>query len=140
MTDKKSDDILDRTVESIVKQFRGGEHRLAGMRASELVYGTRKKADDKLVDRLKEQAPGIERYIAAPETPVTMVEDQGGNPLATQPENDPDQNNASNLSDDQAKAEQKAIDDKLKPGRQRREKAEQKADETAGSTKLDPAA
>ena len=132
----------DRALESIVKQFRGGEHRLAGMRASELVYGAdSKKADEKLVDRLKEHAPGIERYISLPETPVTMVDDQSGNPLATQPENDPDQNNPTNLSNDKAKSEQKDIDDKLKPGRQRREKAaDQDKDTATGSTKLDPTA
>lgn len=130
--------VTDRAVESIVKQFRGGEHRLAGMRASELVYGKSRDANSDLVDRLKEEAPGIERYISSPEVPVQVVSDQGGDPLAKQPENDPEQNNRTNLSDDEAKDEQKAIDDKLKPGRERREKAD--VDGKTSSTKLNPEA
>lgn len=132
--------IADITFDGIVRQFHGGEHRLAGMRASEMVYGSSKKANEKLLEKFTEKAPGIERYISAPESPVMLVDDQGGNPLATQPENDPEQLQASNMSSEKAKAEQKKVDDHLAPGRARREKAALSEDKNSvGTTKLNPA-
>lgn len=127
----------DITIRSIVKQWNGGEHILAGARASELVFGKKKKADDKMLQALAEQVPGIERYITAPTSdPVTIVEDQGGNPLARQPENQPGATGASNVSSDTAKGEQDAIDDALAAGREAREAAG--ANGGIGSTELNP--
>jgi hypothetical protein len=129
----KRDDITERAIESVVRQFKGGEHVLAGRRASELVYGARKTPDEGLIAELADRAPGIERYISAPEAPVTMVSDQSGDPAATQPENQPE---PSNVSDDQANQERDEIDERLKAGRQRGQKAG--ADKETGSTKLNP--
>lgn len=136
----------ENAIRTVVKQFRGGEHALAGQRAAQLVYGGKAKPNQKLLDRIIEGAPGIERYITAPEAVVPLAEDQGGNPLATQPENDPSQNNASNVSSDTAKAEQDAVDKKLEAGRKRAEKAAAKkaiddaanAAGTGNETKMNP--
>jgi len=140
MTDTKQSkaSIEERTIQSIVKQFRGGEHKLAGQRASELVYESA-KINDALLDKIKSEAPGIERYVSAPENPIEIVEDQGGNPLSTQPENTADATGATNVSTDKARKEQDAIDKRLAKGRERRvaKDGEQK---TGGddATKLNP--
>lgn len=139
MTDKVAKaDIENRTIESIVKQFRGGEHRLAGQRASELIYSSGKE-NSKLADKVREAAPGIERYISAPDAPVVMVSDQGGDPLATQPENRADATGASNVSSVQAIQEQNAIDKNLAKGRKNRVKKDVDGN-TGGedATKLNP--
>jgi hypothetical protein len=150
MTDKKEEaSIEDRTIASIQKQFRGGEHKLAGLRASEFVYAGG-KLNQKLQDKLVGEIPGIERYISAPDRPVEMVGDQGGNPLATQPENTESATGASNQSTDQARKEQDEIDTNLAKGRKNRTKSTAAArsklgvGDTAGSeagseeTKLNP--
>lgn len=132
MTSSKTE-ATDKAVRSIVQQWKGGERMLAGARASELVYGSGNKANDKLLDQIAEDAPGIREYITAPKgRPVENVPDHGGNP------NVPDQQNtqsqtASNQSSDKAKDEQKVIDDALAPGREQRETAGE-----LGSTKLNP--
>jgi len=141
-----TEDTNENAIRTVVKQFRGGEHAMAGQRAAQLVYGGKAKPNQNLLDRIIEAAPGIERYISAPDAAVPLPEDQGGNPLATQPENDPEQNNASNMSSDKAKAEQDAVDKKLEAGRKRAEKAAAKkaADDaakdvgTGEATKLNP--
>lgn len=124
----------EKAVRSIVQQWKGGERMLAGARASELVYGSGNKANDKLLDQIAEKCPGIREYITAPKgRPIENVPDHGGNP------NVPDQQNtesatASNLSSEAAKDEQDAIDAALAPGREQRETAGE-----LGSTKLNPA-
>lgn len=128
-----TDNITDRAVDSIAKQFRGGEHKMAGARASELVYGNSKTPNQKLVDEIVAKAPGIERYISAPETPVTKVTDQAGDPLSRQPENDQNQISRSNVSTAEAIDEQNAIDARLSAGRARTDKSD------VGETKLNPA-
>lgn len=133
-----------QAVESIVRQWNGGEHRLAGARASELVYGNSRKMDEKLFDQIREEVPGIERYISAPEggAVVDQVGDEGGNPLSNQPENGKEATGASNLSSRKAKKEQNAVDKVLEPGRKARAKAAEKTggDDASdiGSTKLNP--
>ncbi|WP_064712109.1 hypothetical protein [Rhizobium bangladeshense] len=141
---------VEQAVESIVRQWNGGEHRLSGARASELVYGAGNKLNEKLFDELREKIPGIERYISAPASGavVEQVEDQGGNPLATQPENQKEATGASNLSSEPAKEQQNAVDKTLEPGRKARAKAAdgRKTDDKKGggpagdvvSTKLNP--
>lgn len=128
-------EVQDNAIRSIVKQWKGGEHMLAGARASELIYGGKNKADQKIYDAILAEVPGIAVYVAAPnEPPVTQVADQGGYPLATQPENTESATGASNGSTDEAKKEQDAIDDVLQPGREAREQA----DNSIGSTMLNP--
>jgi len=129
----------ERALESVVKQFRGGEHALAGKRAAQLVYGKSEKPNTAFLGKLTEAAPGIERYIS-PDGITPPTPDQGGNPLATQPENDPEQNNASNVSSDEAKAEQDAIDDTLSKGRDKVEERADDADDEVGETRLNPEA
>ncbi|MBB3594380.1 hypothetical protein FHX08_004784 [Rhizobium sp. BK529] len=139
----------EQAFKSIIRQWNGGEHRLAGARASELVYGAGNKLNEKLFDELREEIPGIERYISAPSSGavVETVSDQGGDPLAVQPENRKEATDASNLSSDEGKDQQNAIDKKLEPGRKAREKAagaktgDKKGKGSAGdvvSTKLNP--
>lgn len=127
-----TDDVTSKAIDSIATQFRGGEHVRAGVRASELVYGKGKKADQSIIDALEDKAPGITRYISVPEDPVTRVSDQGGDPLSKQPENDPNQNFRSNMSSSQAIDEQNDIDARLAAGRARTDKEE------VGETKLNP--
>lgn len=138
---KKND---EQAFKSIERQWNGGEHKLAGARASELVYGASKNPDEKLLAELTESIPGIERYIIAPATGsiIETVPEQSGDPMARQPENRAEAIGASNLSSDAAKDEQKAVDRKLKPGREARAKAanEQGRDTPSEvvSTKLNP--
>lgn len=133
--------------ESIIRQWEGGERRLAGARASELVYGSGRTLDEKLFDELREEIPGIEQYVSAPSggAVVDQVPDEGGNPLSRQPESQQAAPGESNLSSPQAKKEQKAVDKALKPGRAARKKASEKkaaedavASQEATETKLDP--
>ncbi|MCH4546846.1 hypothetical protein MK632_13785 [Rhizobium changzhiense] len=139
----------EQAFKSIVRQWDGGEHRLAGARASELLYGAGNKLNEKLFDELREKIPGIERYISAPAggAVVETVSDQGGDPLAVQPENRKEATGASNLSSEAAKDQQDKIDKKLEPGRKARAKAagsasaDKKGKGPAGdivSTKLNP--
>jgi hypothetical protein len=127
--------IAAKALESIKRQWNGGEHRLAGARASELLYGSGTKMDEKTFDQLREEIPGIERYISVPAggAVVETVSDQGGDPLATQPENRKEATGASNLSGDEAKSEQNAIDKKLEPGRKARAKAADQSKQPAKS-------
>lgn len=131
--------IQNEAVRSIVQQWSGGEHRLAGARASELVYGKSDKPNDKLMQQLMEDAPGIERYITAPAVarPIEHVPDQGGNSTVRQPENRGEDIGASNLSSEKAKDEQNRIDDVLADGREARAKAGNA--DVLGSTELNPA-
>lgn len=139
MTDKQTKAVdEDRVISTMQKQFRGGEHRLAGQRASELIYAGGKQ-NAKLSDKIIEAIPGIERYISAPDAPIMHVSDQGGDPLSNQPENRDGGAGASNVSSDQAIAEQNAIDKKLEKGRQQRVKKD--VDQKTGgedATKLNP--
>jgi len=138
----------EQAFKSIVRQWNGGEHRLAGARASQLVYGAGNKLNEKLFDELREEIPGIERYVSAPTSGavVETVSDQGGDPLAVQPENRKEATGASNLSSEPAKDQQNAVDKKLEPGRKAREKAVAKTGDNKGrgsagdvvSTKLNP--
>lgn len=134
---KDNENTQDKAIRSIIKQWEGGEHKLAGARASELIYGKGTKANQKIYDEILKEAPGIANYVSAPnEPPVTQVPDQGGYPLATQPENTESATGASNGSTDEAKAEQNEIDDVLKSGREAREQN----GNSIGSTELNPPA
>jgi hypothetical protein len=135
MTDQN---ITDRAIESVVRQWAGGEHKLAGARASELIHGNRGSANQKLMDEIIAKAPGIERYISAPEAPITKVSDQSGDPLSRQPENDQEQTHRSNMSSATAREEQNEVDEAFAAGRERREKADNDAAGDIGSTKLNP--
>lgn len=131
MTSKN--DANDKAVRSIIQQWKGGERKLAGARASELVFGSSRKPNDKLLDKIAEEAPGIREYIVAPsEPPVEQVPDHGGNPNVEDQQNTATAT-ASNQSSDAAKDEQKAIDDALAAGRAQRDDAGE-----LGSTKLNP--
>ncbi len=125
----------DKVVRNIVRTFAGGEHVLAGARASEWIYGSGKKPDQAKLDRLKrEGALGIERYIAPPKDGITdTVSEQSGYPLATQPENRADATGPSNVSSEAGKAEQNVIDDALAAGRNQRENSNETAVNPAGS-------
>lgn len=137
MTDNTN--TTDRAIESIVKQWNGGEHVLAGKRASELIYGAGKQPNQAVQDVLTEKAVGIERYLAAPAGPaVTQVSDQSGDPLATQPENREEALHPSNMSTDKAKSESDEIDAKLKPGRDQRTDMNADDNPAGGSTRLNP--
>lgn len=123
-----------KAVRSIVQQWKGGEHRLSGARASELVFGKSNKANQDILEALVEGAPGIEKYIVAPsQPPVDNVPDEGGYPLSNQPEAVALQGEQQNLSSDAAKDEQNAIDDTLAPGREARGDVGD-----LGSTELNP--
>jgi hypothetical protein len=119
----------EQALKSIVKQWNGGEHKLAGARASELVFGGSTTMNEALFDELREKVPGIERYISAPAsgTMVETVSDQGGDPLAVQPENRKEATGESNQSGEAGKDQQNAVDKVLKPGREARAKAAGKA-------------
>lgn len=82
MTDKVNE---DRVIASIRQQFRGGERKFAGLRASEFAY-TKGKINQKLADKVIAAVPGIDRYIAPPAMPVEFVADEAGNPMPQQPE------------------------------------------------------
>jgi hypothetical protein len=123
-----TDNLTDQTIANIVQTWRGGEHRLAGRRASELVFGASKTANQKLVDQLSEECPGIGEFISAPEVPVNWVS-------ADRPQyKEPDE---ANKSPDSSKADQNAIDKTLEAGRKRSEQAPDDQNLT-GSTKLNP--
>lgn len=123
-----TDNLTDQTIASIVNQWRGGEHRLAGRRASELVFGASKTANQKIVDQLSEECPGIGEFISAPEVPVNWV--SADRPQYKEPD-------VSNKSPESSKADQDAIDKTLEAGRKRSEQAP--ADQNlTGSTKMNP--
>lgn len=124
-----TDNLTDQTVASIVNQWRGGEHRLAGRRASELVFGNSKTPNQKVLDELMEECPGIGEFISAPEVPVNWVP-------ADRPEYHRGEDFA-NKSPDSSKADQDAIDKTLEAGRKRSEKAPDEQNLT-GSTKMNP--
>lgn len=140
----------EQVFKSIERQWNGGEHRLAGARASELIYGAGKQPNEELQSELVERIPGIERYLAVPAegSIIETVGEQSGDPLARQPENRVEATGASNLSSDKAKSEQDAIDKQLKKGREARAKAAAKGKAKDGdpkggagdlvSTKLNP--
>jgi hypothetical protein len=123
-----TDTSTDSTIAAIVQTWKGGEHRLAGRRASELAFGSSKTANQAIVDRLSEECPGIGEFISAPEVPVNWV--SADRPQYKEPE-------TSNKSPDSSKADQDAIDAKLAAGRKRSEKAPADQDLT-GSTKMSP--
>ncbi|KTR05010.1 hypothetical protein NS365_13360 [Aureimonas ureilytica] len=102
-------DIDEQAFQSVLKQFRGGERALAGRRASLLIYSG-KKPNTKLLDRFTEELPEIGRYLSN-DGITPPAEDNGGNPLAEDAGTVDQGNNASNVSDDQAKDEQAAIDE-----------------------------
>jgi hypothetical protein len=135
----KSTNIDDKVVRSIVQQWNGGEHMLAGARASEAIYGAGDKPDRDLYAAIVEEIPGITKYVVVPkEVPVTQVPDEGGYPLTSQPENMPEATGASNLSSEKAKDEQDAIDEALAPGREARQ--ESIGTTELGSTEMNPPA
>jgi hypothetical protein len=124
----------DKAVRSVIQTWKGGERKLAGARASELVYGSGNKPNDKLLDQIAEDCPGIREYITAPrDRPIETVPDHGGNPNVEDQQNTASATK-SNTSSERAKDEQKVIDDALAPGREQRETAGE-----LGSTKLNPA-
>jgi len=131
-------DSQSKAFHTVVQTWSGGEHVLAGARASELIYGAGNKPNQKILDDLIEAIPGVERYISAPQSGVvtTQVGEQSGDPLATQPENR-DQNLAGrNQSSDAAKSEQNSVDAALKAGRDARAKSGE--ENPLGSTELNP--
>lgn len=121
-------DNQQKAFDSIVQTWRGGERKLAGARASELIYGAGKTPNKEMQTRLLEELPGIGDYISAPNSGVVVdtVQDKGYEPETT----------PANLSSDEAKEEQNAVDDVLKPGREKRE--EKRGTDTVGSTELNP--
>jgi hypothetical protein len=127
-----TDNVTDKAVESIVQQWNGGEHILAGKRASELVYGAGRKPNQKLLGDITQKATGIEQFITPPADGA--VEEIGS---ATETEDAP---YPSNVSSEQAKDEQDAIDARLKAGREARERheAEPVAPEPGNSTRMNP--
>jgi hypothetical protein len=129
----------DAAIRNIVRTWQGGEHVLAGKRASDLIYGKGNKPNDKLLERLKEEgAIGIERYISPPsEEAVEMVGEESGYPLSTQPENREAGYGASNASSEAAKDEQDKIDKVTEPGRSQRQNPEESAVNPEGSD-IDP--
>lgn len=71
----------DEAVQSIIKQWQRGERRLAGERASELVFGKARKPNEAVLDEVADKIPGIREYIAAPAGALAEQEaDDGGNP------------------------------------------------------------
>lgn len=129
-------DIQDKVIRNIEQTWAGGEHMLAGQRASELIFGASNKMNQKLYDKVLERVPGIERYVVAPsQPPVEQVPDEGGYPLTRQPENTTQAIDAPNASSEAAKDEQRVIDDALAPGRN----ARTVKNSSTGSTALNPA-
>ncbi len=133
-------DIEQQAYDSIVQQWKGGEHRLAGARASELIYQGGNKPSDKLLEQLSKDAEGIERYITAPASGnvVETVSEQSGDPRARQPENRENATGEPNQSSEPEKAKQDKIDKALEPGRKARAKASDNEPNEIGSTKLNP--
>jgi hypothetical protein len=129
----------DAAIRNIVRTWSGGEHVLAGKRASDLLYGKGKTLNEKMLERLKaEGALGIERYIAPPSgEAVETVGEESGYPLSTQPENRDAGCGASNASSEAAKDEQDAIDKVTEPGRSQRQNPEESAVNPEGSD-IDP--
>ncbi|WP_312809337.1 hypothetical protein [Agrobacterium cavarae] len=131
-----------KAYDSIVRQWNGGERRLAGARASELVYGGSNEPDEDIVEQLRKDLPGIQEYLSAPASGaiVNHVPDHGGNPLSDQPEAETDGD--ANKSSEQAQDEQNAIDKTLEKGRKARAKANKDDGNTSAgelvSTKLNP--
>ncbi|TRD03809.1 hypothetical protein FJV76_14325 [Mesorhizobium sp. WSM4303] len=123
-----TDNLTNQTIDAIVQTWKGGEHRLAGRRASELAFGNSKTANQQIVDRLNEECPGIGEFISAPEVPVNWV--SADRPQYQEP-------GESNKSPDSSKDDQNAIDAKLAAGRKRSEKAPEDQNLT-GSTKMNP--
>lgn len=132
--------VEEQAYHSIVQQWKGGEHRLAGARASELVYQGNNEPNEKILDRLMKDAEGIERYISAPASGVVVetVPEQSGQPLARQPENRQNATGEPNQSSEPEKAKQDRIDKTLEPGRKARAKASDGEPNEIGSTKLNP--
>ena len=132
MTEDKSN--LERALRNVKQTFSGGEHRLAGARASELIYGGSNKPNESLQERIVKESPGIERYLNPPATGMTeKVGEETGYPLATQPENRPEAIAASNASSEAGKAEQDAVDAATAAGRAKRDEPEATAANPAGS-------
>lgn len=84
------------TVESIIRQWAGGEHRLAGERASELVYEESAVLNGALLSQIRDGAPDIDAYLVAPVAAVAIAEVLGG--LPEELPLDPDGNPASDLA------------------------------------------
>ncbi len=116
---------------NVVQTWKGGERKLAGARASELIYGAGKKPNQKIQDQLLEEIPELKDYISAPVSGMVVdtVQDTGYTPDQT----------PSNLSGEQAKEEQDAIDRVLQAGRDAREDKRDINKDTVGSTALNPA-
>jgi len=123
-----TDNLTDSAIDSIVTQWRGGEHRLAGRRASELAFGNSKTPNADITKRLEDECPGIGEFISVPEVPVNWV--SADRPQYKEPD-------SSNKSPDSSKADQDAIDAKLAAGRKRSEQAPDDQNLT-GSTKMNP--
>jgi len=115
---------------NVVQTWKGGERKLAGARASELIYGASKKPNEKLQDRLLEEIPELKDFISAPVSGMVVdtVTDRGEENAQT----------PANLSSDKAKEEQDAIDDTLKAGREAREDKRDIDKDTVGNTSLSP--
>ena len=123
-----TDTLTDQTIAAVIQTWKGGEHRLAGRRASELAFGNSKTPNAAITKRLEDECPGIGEFISAPEVPVNWV--SADRPQNKEPE-------TSNKSPDSSKADQDAIDKTLEAGRKRSEQAPADQDLT-GSTKMNP--
>jgi len=118
--------------ENIVNTYNGGERKLAGARASELVYGASKKPNQQILDALIEEIPGVREYISAPVSGVVTERiGQDASPQAVEVEE-------KNKSSEATKREQDKIDDALAPGREAREKALDGEPNPLGSTEVNP--
>lgn len=126
----KKNEAQQKAFDNIVQTWNGGERKLAGARASELIYGAGNKPNEAIQDELLEALPGINDYIVAPVTgmAVDTVQDHGQEPLQT----------PANLSSEEAKQERNAVDDTLAPGREVREAKREPNADTVGDTALNP--
>lgn len=128
----------EHAIDSIITVWNGGERMLAGARASELIYGKGKKPNQKIMDKLTKEIPGVERYISAPNSGVVVdtIMDDSGSPASTLPEAHQSEG-GENQSSEQAKDEQNKVDDALKAGREARKETGE--ENPLGSTALNPA-
>lgn len=130
--DKASDDTVLRNIEQL---WHGGEHANAGKRASLFMQGKGKAARTKIETELQDRCPGIQSYYVKPgDEPRKNVPDD---PLAN-PETDPRvvyardgvptgggavNTGPSDVSSAEGKAETRAVEKALEPGRKVDEKA-----------------
>lgn len=119
-----------KALDNVIQTYRGGEHKLAGARASELIYGASNKPNQAILDELLKEEPGFSDFISAPVsgTVIDTVQDKGQEPLQT----------PANLSSEEAKQEQNAVDKTLAPGREARDAKSDIDKDSVGSAQLNP--